>query len=171
MKNLYLVGGTMGVGKTTACRALHEMESRSVFLDGDWCWDANPFTVTEETKSMVLDNICHILNNFIKCSQYEHIIFGWVMHEQGIIDSILSRLNLNGVHVVSVSLVCEKDELYRRLRGDVDAGIRREDVIERSMARLPLYYELNTVKIDTTGQDPEETAKVLSEMGEKNGIL
>ena len=53
MKNLYLIGGTMGVGKTTVCRQLKEDLPRSVFLDGDWCWDASPFQVTEETKTMV----------------------------------------------------------------------------------------------------------------------
>lgn len=50
MKNIFLIGGTMGVGKTTTCRFLKEKLHNSVFLDGDWCWDMNPFQVTEETK-------------------------------------------------------------------------------------------------------------------------
>ena len=37
MKRLYLIGGPMGVGKTTVCRALQKSLDRSVFLDGDWC--------------------------------------------------------------------------------------------------------------------------------------
>ena len=49
-KILYLIGGTMGVGKTTVCQRLKMDLPNSVFLDGDWCWDANPFQVTEETK-------------------------------------------------------------------------------------------------------------------------
>ena len=64
MKKLYLIGGTMGVGKTTVCQKLKSELNNSVFLDGDWCWDASPFRVTEETKAMVTDNICHLLNNF-----------------------------------------------------------------------------------------------------------
>ena len=40
MKRLYLIGGPMGVGKTTVCRELQKRLDRSVFLDGDWCWDA-----------------------------------------------------------------------------------------------------------------------------------
>ena len=56
MKNVYLVGGTMGVGKTTICQQLKRKLPNSVFLDGDWCWDADPFWVTEETKKMVLEN-------------------------------------------------------------------------------------------------------------------
>lgn len=79
-----MIGGTMGVGKTTVCQQLKRDLPDSVFLDGDWCWDASPFQVTDETKAMVLDNICHLLNNFLKCSAYENIIFCWVMHEQQI---------------------------------------------------------------------------------------
>lgn len=86
MKNLYLIGGAMGVGKTTVCRRLKKDLPNSVFLDGDWCWDADPFLITEETKAMVMDNICFLLNNFLRCSAYENIIFCWVMHEQSIID-------------------------------------------------------------------------------------
>ena len=71
MKKLYLIGGPMGVGKTAVGQALKRMLPNSVFLDGDWCWDANPFQVTEETKAMVMDNICHLLNNFLRCTAYE----------------------------------------------------------------------------------------------------
>ena len=65
MKTLYLIGGTMGVGKTAVSQQLKIDLPNSVFLDGDWCWDANPFQVTEETKAMVTDNICFLLNNFL----------------------------------------------------------------------------------------------------------
>lgn len=37
MKTLYLIGGTMGVGKTTISRQLKKDLHNSVFLDGDWC--------------------------------------------------------------------------------------------------------------------------------------
>ena len=59
MKTLYLIGGTMGVGKTTVSQQLKKELTNSVFLDGDWCWDADPFQVTEETKAMVMRNICY----------------------------------------------------------------------------------------------------------------
>ena len=105
MKKLYLIGGTMGVGKTTVCQILKEKLPGSVFLDGDWCWDMHPFAVTEETKRMVMDNITYLLNQFLRCSVYENIIFCWVMHEQGIIDELLSRVNTCGVEVKVISLV------------------------------------------------------------------
>lgn len=64
MKTLYLIGGTMGVGKSTVSQRLRDALPAAVMLDGDWCWSADPFIVTDETRTMVLDNICHVLGNF-----------------------------------------------------------------------------------------------------------
>ena len=92
MKNLFLIGGTMGIGKSTVSQILKRQLPNSVFLDGDWCWDSSPFQVTAETKEMVIQNICAVLNNFLKCSAYENVIFCWVMHEQSIIDQIWAEM-------------------------------------------------------------------------------
>ena len=152
MKTLYMIGGTMGVGKTTVCQQLKQDLPNSVFLDGDWCWDASPFQVTDETKAMVMNNICYLLNNFLKCSAYENIIFCWVMHEQSIINSILDNLDTQNCEVKCVSLVADKKTLCERLAKDVERGIRSVDIIERSIARIPMYQELNTIKIDTNAK-------------------
>ncbi|MBO5197063.1 MAG: hypothetical protein J6B85_00870 [Lachnospiraceae bacterium] len=39
MKDLILVNGTMGAGKTITCQHLKKLLSNAVFLDGDWCRD------------------------------------------------------------------------------------------------------------------------------------
>ena len=36
MKNLYIIGGIMGVGKTAVSQQLKSDLPNSVFLDGDW---------------------------------------------------------------------------------------------------------------------------------------
>ena len=159
MKNLYLIGGTMGVGKSATCQELKRMLPKAVLLDGDWCWDADPFVVTEETKAMVMDNVCHLLGNFLRCGAYENIIFCWVMHEQKIIDDLLSCLDTSGCQVRAISLVCSEKELRSRLERDVSAGTRQPDVIDRSLARLPLYDRLATEKLDTTNLTPEQAAE------------
>ena len=159
MKTLFLIGGTMGIGKTTVCQHIKHILNNSVFLDWDWCWDADPFQVTEETKNMVLDNICYLLNNFIHCSAYENIIFCWVMHRQSIIDDILRKLDAKDCAVKVISLVCDEDSLKSRLQKDIDSGIRSADVIDRSIGRISMYQELNTIKIDTSGKSVESLAK------------
>ena len=164
MKTLYMIGGTMGVGKTTVCQLLKQDLPNSVFLDGDWCWDASPFQVTDETKAMVINNICYLLNNFLKCSAYENIIFCWVMHEQSIIDFILKKLDVQNYDVKCVSLVADEKTLYERLSMDVERGIRSEDVIERSIARIPMYQTLNTIKIDTNAKTAEIIANEIKQL-------
>jgi len=149
MKTFYMIGGPMGVGKTTVSQQLKSDLPNSVFLDGDWCWDSNPFQVTEETKAMVIENICCLLNNFLHCSAYENVIFCWVMHQQIIIDSIIEKLDLQNCSVKCVSLLADESSLRNRLMADVNRGIRTADVIDRSIARLSLYQALDTYKIDT----------------------
>lgn len=152
----------MGVGKTAVGQALKLKLDNSVFLDGDWCWDAHPFQVTAETKKMVMENICFLLNQFIHCSVYDSIIFCWVMHEQSIIDAILNNLDTTNCEIKAISLVCDKQELRERLSQDIAAGKRKPDVVERSLARLPLYHQLNTVKIDTTRKTVSEIAEEIA---------
>ena len=149
----------MGVGKTTVCQHLKKILPNCVFLDGDWCWDADPFVVTPETKTMVLDNITYLLNNFLYSSAYDNIVFCWVMHEQDIIDTIKIRLDTRDCQVKIISLVADEDTIRERLNADVERGIRTSDVIERSISRIPLYDGLKTQKIDTTGKTVEEIAE------------
>lgn len=167
MKNLLLVGGTMGVGKTTVCKALKNNLDSCVFLDGDWCWDAHPFVVNDETKAMVLDNITYLLNSFLSCSAYKTVIFCWVMHENSIINSIASQIVAKDVNIIPISLVCSEKYLRERLEKDVQAGIRTSDVIERSTKRIPLYNKLSTVKINTDGKDVEKIAGEISDLLKK----
>lgn len=149
MKKLILVGGAMGVGKTAVSRELQQLLPNNVFLDGDWCWNMRPFVVNDETRAMVMNNICDLLNRFIACSAYENIIFCWVMHRQEIIDEILSRLDLTDVKVYSFSLMAGSATLTGRIMGDVLKGVRSEDALKKSLSYLPCYAQLDTVKIDT----------------------
>ena len=165
MKTLYLVGGPMGVGKTSVCQLLKRRLDRCAFLDGDWCWDMDPFVVNDETKGMVLDNICFVLDRFLHCTEFENVVFCWVLHQQGIWDAILSRLDTRGWRVVRAALVASSEALVRRLQGDIDVGRRQPDVIPRSLARLPLYEKLDVLQIDTSERSAEETAGCLAFYG------
>lgn len=161
MKKLYLVGGTMGVGKTTVCQILKKKMDKAVFLDGDWCWDADPFLVNDETKKMVMENISFLLNNFIHCSYYDNIIFCWVMHEQEIINQLLERLDTKECTIKIISLLCREKQLVDRLKKDVCLGLRTAEVIKRSVERIPLYGKLQTEKIDTSEITVEQTADII----------
>ena len=153
MKHVYLIGGPMGIGKSTICNQLNQDLDYSVFLDGDWCWNMDPFIVNQDTKNMVLDNITHCLNNFIHTPGIENIIFCWVMHKQDIIDKIIQKLDTEGVDIHLISLICEKEELIKRMLID-----RRDNqTIRKSLQYLELYKDLDTQKIDVTTLDVQKT--------------
>ena len=60
-EKLIIINGTMGAGKSTVSEQLLKETENSIYLDGDWCWNMNPFTVNEENIEMVLKNIIFLL--------------------------------------------------------------------------------------------------------------
>lgn len=168
MKRLVVVNGTMGAGKTAVCKELLALAPPAAFLDGDWCWTMNPFQVTAETKTMVQDNIVHVLQNFLRCSAYETVIFCWVLHRQELLDSLLARLALDGVQARCFTLMPTPAALEAHLQRDIAAGKRTPDILARSRSYLPLYEALETEKIFVDGQTPGETAReILARLQEK----
>jgi AAA15 family ATPase/GTPase len=124
----------------------------------------NPFVVNNETKTMVMDNICYLLNKFIHCSEYENIIFCWVLHEQEIIDSILSRLDKQNINVICISLLCKEKALRERIQKDIDNKLRNKDVLEKSIERIHLYEKLDTVKIEVSEKTVADTVNEIMQL-------
>lgn len=164
MKELVFVNGTMGVGKTSVCQELLRILSPSVFLDGDWCWNMSPFVVNDETRGMVLGNIAYLLNSFLHCSAYRHVIFCWVMHETSIVEDVLGRLDLADARFSLFTLTAAPQALEERLRRDIAAGKRSPDVLERSLKRLPLYEGMNSRKIDVSAISSRKAAELVADM-------
>lgn len=156
MKNLIFINGTMGVGKSSVSRELNKILDNSVYLDGDWCWMASPFIVTQETKSMVTDNICHLLNNFISCSQYKNVIFCWVMDYESIYQSIATNLNTENCKIWRFTISCSEQTLKQRVEND---NLQEGRSFEKSAERLPRFDVMDTVKIHNDNMTARETAE------------
>lgn len=155
-KKLIIINGTMGVGKTTISSELNKELSNSIWLDGDWCWNMDPFIVNKETKAIVIDNITHILRNYISISHIEHIIFNWVIDINEIFDLILNPLKDLEVEVIKITLTCSKETLVNRISKDIKSGKREKDSINKSLKRVKLYDKLNTIKINTDNKSVQE---------------
>ena len=63
-----------------------------------------------------------------------------------------------------ISLIADEENLQRRLTRDVQKGIRKEDVIDRSIARIPLYQKLDTVKVDTNNKTIAEIVAEIAQL-------
>ena len=138
VKRLIFVNGTMGVGKSSVSHELKNLLAPCAFLDGDWCWDLAPFTVTEETKALVLDNAAYLLNAFLRCSAVRNVLFCWVMPARSVVDDLLSRIT-EPYSFQLFTLTASEKALCARLNADIAAGKRTQDVVARSLAYLPLY--------------------------------
>jgi len=164
MKNLIIINGTMGVGKTATCEKLNNELNNSVWIDGDWCWMMNPFVVNDETKSMVIDNIKHNLRNFLGTSHIENIIFNWVMDKEEIFQDILRKLVGLEFNLYKITLTCSDKLLIKRIEQDIKEGKRDKDCIKRSLERQDYYKTLNTIKIDTTNKTIDEVSKIIGDI-------
>ena len=160
-KNLILLNGTMGVGKTTTGKHLQQLLPNCAFLDGDWCWDAQPWIVTNETKAMVQRNIIFVLNSFLTCSEYQNIIFCWVMHEQSILDALLTSLDIRDCQVRKFSLICSESALTARLTKDISVGLRTPELLTRSLPRLGNYAGMDTQKVDVSDCTAQAAAQLI----------
>lgn len=163
MKKLIIVSGTMGVGKTTVSEIVSDKLEPSVFLDGDWCWKMNPWVFSEENKNMVIDNITYLLNAYLSNSEFQYIIFCWVLHHEYIFEQILSRLN-GEFELHKISLICSKETLRSHFLMDAQKGIRSIDQVETSYSRMKLYQKLNTQKIDISNISAAQAAEHIVEI-------
>ncbi|MEI2396573.1 MULTISPECIES: AAA family ATPase [Paenibacillus] len=146
MKKLIIVNGTMGVGKSSICKQLFKSLDRSVWLDGDWCWMMQPWTVNDENIIMVENNINYLLHSFLTNTSFDYVIFSWVLHRKEMIDRLLARLSdLEFEHQV-ITLTCSESALRQRMQEDH----RTEEQINRSLERVSTYAGMPSHSVDTS---------------------
>ena len=143
--------------------------------DGREAMDAVAQVVARHARQLMpplpVDNICAMLGNFLRCGAWENVVFCWVMQDKAIAENILRRLDLTDVNARLFTLMVSEKALRARLEADVQSGKRERDVIERSVARLPLYERMDTEKIDTDALTPDQIAEIIANRirkGEKN---
>ena len=86
------------------------------------------------------------------------------MHEREILSDLLSRLDTKQCRVLCVTLTQSEEVLRARLRLDIERGLRDTGVIERSLARLGGYAQMDTKKLNTDTLSPEEAAGQIAAM-------
>lgn len=151
MKKLIFINGEPGVGKTTVCKALYKELDKSVWLDGDWCWMMNPFNVTEENKKMVVDNIVHMLRNFLNNSSFDYVVFNWVMPKEYIFKLVEEGIKDLEYEMFRISLLCSPNELLNRriVDGREPWQLKvQEDCMDE-------YHKMDTIKLYTEGKSIE----------------
>ena len=161
VKNLIFINGTMGAGKSAVSRELKKILAPSFFLDGDWCWDMEPFAPGAAERALVLRNIAFLLNSYLAFDGRGNVIFCWVMHKRAVVEDLLARLDLSGARFFLFTLVVSEAELTRRLSRDVERGLRDSGIVERSLARRREFDAFGEV-VPADGISSAEAARAIA---------
>ena len=144
-----IINGPMGVGKTTIGKYIAEKCEGTAFIDGDWCLDIHPFVGNRETKTMAIDNILHMVDNYRKCSICKMIVLVWLMDEQWVYQKVVDGISDMGLDIKSAVLICDKNNLIDRWKNDKKCEWRTQEWLEVSLKSLLFFSSLEN-GIDTS---------------------
>ena len=120
MKKLILLSGSPCVGKTTVGQHLFEQYENSAYLDGDWCWCVNPFSVKDKRLRNGDKSMSFVLSNYL-ISEFEYVFFtSVVLTDPTIRENILKDIAATDYEVIGFTLTCSEETLVKRhdQRGD-----------------------------------------------------
>ena len=157
---IVILNSPMGVGKTTVGRAIATKYEGTAFIDGDWCLAIHPFIGNKETKTMAIDNIHHLINNYRTCSQCKLIVLVWLMDEPWVRDSLISGIKDMGMEISEITLWCDAEELEKRWKNDSICDWRTDEWLEISKKSL-LYFEKQGTVLKTNGINVETIVDVI----------
>ncbi|MDD2839596.1 MAG: AAA family ATPase [Rickettsiales bacterium] len=176
------MGGAMGVGKTTLTKAFVHNVKQSVMLDGDWCWEQGcDWNYTDQNKKIVLDNICYLLNNFMRSDTINNIVLCWILHLPEVHKEIIERLQKQGneFDVFDISLICDDKTLQERILKRVNSNSEKSfkqnqgnnQYFEGAKSRMECLKKLDTIKIDVSGKTEQEVLNELIGIANRNKDL
>ncbi|MBQ8040979.1 MAG: AAA family ATPase [Lachnospiraceae bacterium] len=159
MKQLIVIIGPNGTGKSTTAKTYVEQYPQTAYVDSDWCRVMNPFDFTEITQETITENIYCLLHNYLTCNAVKTVIFtyGWHGPRKKIYDSVIAKLKQDGIdfNEVIIVLKCSKDENIKR--AIKDGG--DESRVNRGMEMTFSFYdEFDYPIIDTTNMTPSQAA-------------
>jgi len=157
MKDLIVIAGAPGVGKTTVSKLLaKELGSfvfdfgilREVHLDDTWS------NHSPQEEQMAFENLIFILKNYKKYGYKNVIVNDLQDFRVQQIPEIFADLN----YVIFSLFVAEDEELKRRVEGPRDSGYKDvQKAIEWNRALKERLAVNNEIKIDNTQNNPKET--------------
>ena len=155
-----IINGPMGVGKTVTGKLIAEKNPGTAFIDGDWCMDIHPFVGNHETKAMAVDNILHLISNYQNCSECKMVVLVWLMDDQWVLQSIMDGLAVLQAEVISVTLVCDKENLIKRWKSDHNCEWRTDHWLDISLKSLPRFASMVNA-IDTSRLSADNVADLI----------
>lgn len=144
-QKLIIISGSPCVGKTAVAGKLFDRLPNSAYLDGDWCWCVNPFSVADPRLRNGDRSMSFILSVYLN-SAFDYVIFSSVVAtDKTIRETIVRDITAKDYDIIGITLTCSEDTLRARHKKRGDRG-----EVSFHWLRLPPYPG-DTV-IDTDGK-------------------
>lgn len=165
MKQLVVIIGPNGVGKSTTAKKFVERCMNSAYVDSDWCRVMNPFEFTEITKQTIAENIFCLLRNYLTCDAVNTVVFtyGWHGARKAIYENVIQKLKEDYIDFKEAIIIlkCSRDENMKRAIADG----RDEERIKIGMEMtFSLYDKYNYPVINTTDMTPLQVVEKISDL-------
>ena len=155
-----IINGPMGVGKTAVGKCIAEKIPGTAFIDGDWCMDIHPFVGNRETKAMAVDNILHMIRNYLQCSECRMVVLAWLMDDPWVLQRITDGIQALQADLQNVTLVCDQESLIRRWKQDRTCAWRTGHWLEVSLKSLPYFLSMGST-VDTSALPADRVADLI----------
>jgi len=150
-QKLILITGSPCVGKTTVADILFESLGNCAYLDGDWVWRVNPFSIQDPRLRNGDKSMSFVLSNYLK-SKFDYVIFSSVVvMGDPIRKAILKDITAKHYTTLAFTLTCSEETLARRHR-------QRGDENEVSFHWLRQAPHPGDHVIHTDGKTPAQVA-------------
>jgi len=151
-QKLIIISGSPYVGKTTVTEEVFQMVDNSAYLDGDWVWCVNPFSVDDPRLRNGDKNMSFTLSTYLK-SEFEYVFFSSVVATDiNIRDNIISDIDYIDFEVIGITLTCSRETLRNRYN-------KRGDNNKLSFYFLDLDPYPGDIVIDTDNKSIDEISK------------
>ena len=121
-QKLILISGSPCVGKTTVADELYQNFDNSAYLDCDWVWCINPFSLKDPRLRNGDKNVSFVLSNYLN-SGFEYVFCSSVIFtDKNIRENIIKNIELYNYRKIGFSLICSEETLFKRhkKRGDIN---------------------------------------------------
>ncbi len=161
-QKLIIISGSPCVGKTAVADMLFQSYENSAFLDGDWCWCVNPFSMNDLRLRNGDKNMSFVLSNYLN-SKFEYVIFSSVVViGDPIRRKIINDISAENYDVIGFTLTCSEETLRERHKN-------RGDQNEVSFYWLHLPTCPNDYVINTDNKSVSQIANEIKSIIEKTG--
>ena len=159
-QKLIIISGSPCVGKTTVEERLFDSLSNSAYLDGDWCWCVNPFSITDPRLRNGDKNMSFILSTYLN-SVFDYVIFSSVVvMYKTIRETVINDITAKDFDIIGITLTCSEETLRARHKKRGDKG-----EVSFHWLHLPPYP--GDVVINTDGKTVRQTVEIIKALIER----